>query len=90
MRVERRGGGLLSRGGKRVRAISIRLGESRYDLARDGDAVETSVCSEVRGIVIKSARLDLDDWIEALSRELAERARESERARLALQRLLET
>jgi hypothetical protein len=42
----------------------------------------------VRGIVIKSEPLDLDAWIEALSRELAAQARQSERARIALERLL--
>jgi hypothetical protein len=89
VRVDRRGGGLFSRGGRRVRSISIGMGESRYDLVRDGGALETSVCNEVRGIVIKSQRLGLDEWIDALSRDLADRARESERARLALQRMLE-
>jgi hypothetical protein len=43
----------------------------------------------VRGIVIKSERLTLDEWIDALSRELTERAQKSERSRVALQRLLE-
>jgi hypothetical protein len=88
VRVERRGDGLLSRT-KRVRSISIGMGEARYDLERVGDSIQTSRCNEVRGIVIKSERLDLDEWIDALSRELTERAQQSERSRLALQRLLE-
>jgi hypothetical protein len=86
--VERRGGGLRSRE-KRVRRISIAMDDARYDLVRSGEAISTSRCSEVRGIVIKSEPLDLDEWIDALSRELTERARRSERARLALERLLE-
>jgi hypothetical protein len=86
--VERRGDGLLSRA-KRVRRISIGMDEARYDLERVGDSIQTSRCNEVRGIVIKSERLGLDEWIDALSRELTERARQSERSRLALQRLLE-
>ena len=39
--------------------------------------------------MIKSERLGLDEWIDALSRELTDRARQSERSMLALQRLLE-
>jgi hypothetical protein len=39
--------------------------------------------------VIKSEPLGLDEWIEALSRELSAQARRSERARIALERLLE-
>jgi hypothetical protein len=88
VRVERRGGGLFSRE-KRVRRISVSFDETRYDLEREDGTLRTSRRSEVRGIVIKSEALDLDAWIEALSRELATQARESERARVALERLLE-
>jgi hypothetical protein len=88
VKVDRRGGGLLSRE-KRVRRISIGMDESRYDLERVGESIQTSRCSEVRGIVIKSERLGLDEWIDALSRELMTRAQQSERSMLALQKLLE-
>lgn len=88
VRVERRGGGLFSRE-KRVRRISVSFDETRYDLEREDGTLRTSRRNEVRGIVIKSEPLDLDAWIEGLSRELAAQARESERARIALQRLLE-
>jgi hypothetical protein len=88
VKVDRRGGGLRSRE-KRVRRISISMDATRYDLERDGESIETSRSSEVRGIVIKSERLGLDEWIDGLSRELTERASQSERSMLALQRLLE-
>jgi hypothetical protein len=88
VRVERRRDGFLS-GTRRVQRISVSMDAARYDLERDGGGLRTSRCSEVRGIVIKSEELGLDEWIDALSRELADRARESERARVALQRLLE-
>ncbi|MEP6642753.1 MAG: hypothetical protein ABJB93_12710 [Gaiellales bacterium] len=88
VRVDRKGGGLLSRE-KRVRRISIGMDEARYDLERVGESIQTSRCNEVRGIVIKSERLGLDEWIDALSRELTHRAQQSERSMLALQRLLE-
>ncbi len=87
--VERKGGGLLSRGTKRVQRISVGMDEARYDLEWAGQQLQTSRCNEVRGIVIKSERLGLDEWIDALSRELTERAQQSERSRVAIQRLLE-
>ncbi len=87
VRVDRKGGGLLSRE-KRVRRISVGMDEARYDLERVGESIEASRCNEVRGIVIKSERLGLDEWIDALSRELMNRAQQSERSMLALQRLL--
>ncbi len=88
--VERKGGGLLSRGTKRVQRISVGMDEGRYDLEWAGQQIQTSRCNEVRGIVIKSERLGLDEWIDALSRELTERAQQSERSRVAIQRLLES
>ena len=88
VKVDRKGGGLLSRG-KRVRRISIGMDEARYDLERVGESIQTSRCNEVRGIVIKSERLGIDEWIDALSRELMQRAQQGERSMLALQRLLE-
>ena len=87
VRVERRGG-LFSRE-KRVRRISVVLADTRYDLERDDGSLRTSRSSEVRGIVIKSEPVDLDAWIEALSRDLSDQARQSERARIALERLLD-
>ena len=87
--VERAGGGLFGRGQRQVRRIAVTMEGGRYDLERDGSQIETSRCNEVRGIVIKSEPLDLDAWIEALSRDLSEQARQSERARIALERLLD-
>lgn len=51
----------------------------------------TCLCaSAVRGIVLKNEELGLDEWIDSLSRALAEAAEHSERGRLALdQRLRE-
>jgi hypothetical protein len=42
----------------------------------------------VRGIVLKNDELDLDDWIGLLAHDLAESAEQSERGRIALERLL--
>src|SRR5436190_4979632 len=72
-----------------VREISIDMGDVRYTLVSDGGRIETARRTEVRGIAIKSERLELDEWIAALSRQLEAAARESAEGRQALERLLE-
>jgi hypothetical protein len=42
----------------------------------------------VRGIVLKNEQLPLSDWITGLARDLSAEAATSERARIALERLL--
>lgn len=85
-------GTTVERGGffgkKRVRRIAVELGDTRYELAAAGERLEPSRAKSVRGIVLKREPLPLQEWIEALSRELAAEAARSEQARLALQRLL--
>jgi hypothetical protein len=86
-RVERAGGLFAKR--KRVRRIAVDLGDERFQLEHDDGRVETRRARIVRGIVLKTEELGLDGWIDALSAELSEQARSSERARLAAERLLE-
>lgn len=86
--VQRSGGGFLG-GAKRVRAIAVRLGEGEYVLeAHDGSPACTRRVV-VRGIALKNEELSLDEWIEALSRELTAQAGTSEHDRAALARLLD-
>jgi hypothetical protein len=77
------------RGHGRVKSISVNLGEHRYDLERNSTDVTCIRARAVRGIVLKNEVLELDDWIESLSHDLAEAAEQSERGRLALERLLD-
>jgi hypothetical protein len=84
VRVER--GGLL--GNKRVKALSVALGDDRYELEHDDGRVTCRRCSVVRGITLKSSEVELDAWIDELSRGLFEEAGRSERGRVALERLL--
>jgi hypothetical protein len=86
--VERRAVRLLSKQ-KRVTAIELDLGDTRYLLAAQGGAVETRCATAVRGIVLKSAVVPLDAWIDRLLRELAGEARTSEQSRIALEQLLD-
>lgn len=85
--VQRKSEGLFSKR-KRVQRISVDMGDQRYELASDGGRVEATCCKAVRGIVLKTEQVPLDEWIDRLSRQLTEAAQQSEQARLALQRLL--
>jgi hypothetical protein len=84
--VEVRRGGLLGRG--EPRALTVTLGDARYEAERDGRVVRCLRRSVVRGIALKSEDLGVDAWIAALSADLLAAARESERARVALDALL--
>jgi hypothetical protein len=93
-RVERRGGGLLGRGEKRVRQIQVELGSDTgaggaiYRLAVEGDRVEGFRERKSGGISIKREPLDPDQWIAALTEELQSEAERSAEARTALEGLV--
>jgi hypothetical protein len=87
-RVQRRGGGLLGRGPKRVRELSVELGDARYLLAVTDERLECSRGREVGGISIKREPLDPAAWVSALTDELRAQAERSSQAREALTRLL--
>jgi hypothetical protein len=87
-RVQRRSRKFLSRD-KVVRHVEVDAGENRYALTVDDrGGVEATRSAAVRGIVLKNDPLPLDEWIDALARDLAEQAAASEQGRLALERLL--
>jgi hypothetical protein len=86
--VKRRSKRFLS-GEKVVRLIEVAAGESRYALELDDrGGVEARRSAAVRGIVLKNEPLPLEEWIDALARDLTEQAQASEQGRLALERLL--
>ncbi len=86
VQVERRATRFLGRE-KRVDRIQCQLGEQRYVLsARNG--IEARRAMAVRGVVLKTEELSLDEWLGALARDLADEARTNEHAQLALQQLL--
>lgn len=84
VRIDR--GGLF--GGKRVKGLAVDLGDDRYELEHDDGRVSCRRCSVVRGITLKNEALDLDTWVDDLSRGLLAEAGRSEHARVALERLL--
>jgi hypothetical protein len=85
--VERRGGGLLGRGGKRVRALRVSLGGTSYELTV-AKRIEGFRKREVGGIAIKREQLDPGEWVSALAADLREEAERSAQARAALERLV--
>jgi hypothetical protein len=86
--VERRGGGLLGRGPKRVREVRIELGGNGYQLTVADDRVEGFRERQVGGISIKRETLAPDEWVAALTADLRTEAERSADARAALERLL--
>ncbi len=76
------------RGKGPVRAITVAVGDSRFELEHRDGMVATRRSSVVRGITLKSEELSLDAWIDALASNLVEEAERSERGRQALENLL--
>jgi hypothetical protein len=87
-RVERRGGGLVGRGEKRVRRLEVDLGGCSYELTSSGERVECSRERRVGGISIKREPMDPDAWVAALTAELQSEAERSAQAREALEKLV--
>ena len=87
-RVERRGGGLLGRGAKRVRGLRVQVGECNYELTVSDQRVAAGRTREVGGIAIKREQLDPERWIAALTDDLREQGERDAQARAALERLL--
>jgi hypothetical protein len=86
--IERRGGGLLGRGPKRVRQVRVELGGNGYQLTVADDRVEGFRERQVGGISIKRESLAPDEWVAALTADLRAEAERSAEARAALERRL--
>ena len=86
--VVRRGDGMLSRH-KRVRSIEVRMDDCVYAIVFDRGDAQAERRTEVRGVILRRDRIDVEGWIDALSRSLSELAQRSDRDRESLGRLLE-
>ncbi|HTI13014.1 MAG TPA: hypothetical protein VL461_00385 [Dictyobacter sp.] len=72
-----------------VREIMVTLGEYQYRLMREKyGSLTTSRARLVRGIVLKTDQLSVDQWIEELATALAQEAAQSAQARSALERYI--
>ena len=87
VKVTRRAGRPLGKR-KRVERVECDLGDRRYLLQARAGAVEARQATLVRGVVLKTNELPLEDWLDELSRDLAKEAGTSAQAQLVLQRLL--
>ena len=86
----RREGGLFKRD-KAAVGISIDLATGAgvvLEAARKGSTIECTVNRPVRGIVVSSKPCSLPDWIDSLSRALADEARHSAQTWKALHGML--
>lgn len=72
-----------------VREILITLGDYQYRISREQQGpLVTLRAKVVRGIVLKTDQLPMEQWIEELATGLAEQAGQSAQARIALERFL--
>jgi hypothetical protein len=83
-----RGGGLFSHDHP-VRRLAVHLGEWDYVvMSLPGGLLDAGRTHTVRGVALRSEPLGIDEWIDALSVELAALAERSAQDRAALHRLL--
>ena len=72
-----------------VREIAVMLGEHQYRISREQQGpLQTLRAKVVRGIVLKTERLPMEQWIDELASGLAQEASQSSQARIALERFL--
>lgn len=71
-----------------VTSLDVALGEVRLGLRMERGRPIGEICKEVRGVVLSRQQVNLDEWIAALAKGLADTAASSARAREALQRYL--
>jgi hypothetical protein len=86
VRVYRWRGGL--RRPKRVHKIALDAGDLRLELRLEGGSIETSTSLLSGGVVLKTERVSVDEWISALSEAVAAEAQRSAITRQALEQLL--
>jgi hypothetical protein len=83
-----RDGGFFSRG-RTVKEIVVSLGEYQYRIGREKQGLLIALREhKVRGIVLKTEQITVDQWINELSEALAQIASHSAQSRAALERFL--
>jgi hypothetical protein len=72
---------------KNVWAVSADLGDRRYRIEVRRPGLRCSVASVVRGVVLRTDELDVEEWFQRLSRDLVSLAERSIAVRTALDEL---
>ena len=72
-----------------VKEITVTLGEYQYRISRERQGPLVALRAKVvRGIVLKTEQLPVEQWIDELADALAQTAAQSAQARAALERFL--
>jgi hypothetical protein len=72
-----------------IREIIVTLGEYQYRVTYEQQrSLITQRAKVVRGIVLKTEQLPMDQWINELARALAQEAMQSSQARISLEQFL--
>jgi hypothetical protein len=85
--VVERGGGLLRRSDA-IKSVEVAVGDDTLRADVDGGTVRCSVGHSSGGIRIRSAQVDMDEWLRRLLEALRAEAAHSERARQALENIV--
>ena len=85
VRVERSGRRF---GGKRVKSVSVAIGDNHYELENNEGEISCRRRNVVRGVALKTEQLSLEQWIDSMSEALTQVAAQTESDRAALGRLL--
>jgi hypothetical protein len=78
-----RSGGFLSKT-RPVKAITVRFPDYHYQLSRQQGTLSARVQKLVRGVVLKTAEISVEQWIAEVAQQLAILAQQSAQARAAL------
>lgn len=72
-----------------VKEITVTMGDFQYRIGREKQGpILTQRAKVVRGIVLKTEQIPMDQWIDELASALAYEAANSAQARIALERFL--
>ncbi|MGA7954195.1 MAG: hypothetical protein WCA07_11820 [Gloeobacterales cyanobacterium] len=84
----RRGGWFLSKDHP-VEDITLRFDECQYQISRERQGLCTAkVMKVVRGVVLKTTEVSVEEWLQSLAQELAHQAERSSATRQALSRFI--
>lgn len=84
----RRKGGLFAKK-RTVEEIMIRFEEHHFQITRDSRGfVAAKILKEVRGVVLKTTTVEIDEWVRRLAEELTRQAERSATLRTALSQFI--
>jgi hypothetical protein len=82
-----RSGGLFSKNHP-VKEIMVRFNDSHYQLVRHQGSLSAKVMKLVRGVVLKTTEVSVDQWTEEIAQQLVQLAQHSAQTRNALNKFV--